>query len=83
MKTRVSLDIDVEGYKQRRDQALQSLALDMAERVRASGREITLEPMPARERRIVHLALADHPQVITQSVGEGESRKVSILLRRQ
>jgi spoIIIJ-associated protein len=54
----------------------------MAERVRASGRSVTLEPMPANERRIVHLALAKDPTVRTSSVGEGESRKVAITVRR-
>ncbi len=83
LKTYVPITLDVEGYKQRRYQALQSLALHMAERVQTTGHEVALEPMPASERRIVHLALADHPDVITQSVGEGESRKISILLRKQ
>ena len=73
--------IDVEGYKQRRFEALQTLALRIAERVRTSKMPFTLEPMPAYERRITHLTLADHPDVTTQSIGEGESRKVVILLR--
>ena len=73
--------IDVEGYKQRRYEALRTLALRMAERVKTSKMPFTLEPMPAYERRIAHLTLADHPDVTTQSVGEGESRKVVVLLR--
>jgi len=73
--------IDVEGYKQRRYEALRTLALRIAERVKASKTPFTLEPMPAYERRITHLTLADHPDVTTQSIGEGESRKVVILLR--
>jgi spoIIIJ-associated protein len=71
--------IDVEGYKQRRSEALQALAVRMAEQVRTRGTPFTLEPMPAYERRIIHLALADHPDVTTQSIGEGELRKVVIL----
>jgi spoIIIJ-associated protein len=47
--------------------------------VAATGRGITLEPMPAAERRIIHLALADHPQVTTQSTGVGTIRKVTVL----
>jgi len=73
--------IDVEGYKQRRYEALRTLALRIAERVKTSKMPFTLEPMPAYERRITHLTLADHPDVTTQSIGEGESRKVVILLR--
>jgi spoIIIJ-associated protein len=80
-QARVPIVIDVEGYKQRRYEALQALAQRMAEQVKARGRPFTLEPMLAYERRIVHLALADDPDVTTESVGEGESRKVVILPR--
>ena len=80
-ETWLPITIDVEGYKQRRYEALQALAWRMAEQVKAKGVPFTLEPMSAYERRIVHLALADHPDVITQSIGDGEARKVSILLK--
>ncbi len=73
-----SIIIDVGGYKQRRCEALQALARRIAGQVEAKGEPFTLEPMPAYERRIVHLTLADHPDVTTQSVGEGEARKVVI-----
>lgn len=82
LKTRVMVNIDVEGYRERRTEVLKGLAVRMADRVKASGRPITLEPMPARERRIVHMTLAEHPDVTTQSVGDGESRKVVIVPRR-
>ena len=71
--------IDVEGYKQRRYQALQVFARQMAEQVNAKKMSFTLEPMPAYERRIIHLALAEHRDVITESIGQGESRRVVIL----
>ncbi len=80
-KDRVPVVIDVEGYKQRRYEALQALAYRMAEQVRTRGRPFTLEPMLAYERRIIHLTLADDPDVTTESVGEGESRKVVIMSR--
>lgn len=70
--------IDVEGYKQRRYQALQNFARDMAERVRLRGAPFTLEPMPPYERRIIHLTLAEHPHVTTESIGQGEDRKIVI-----
>ncbi len=82
-KAWVPIIIDVEGYKQRRYQALQTFAQHMAEQVKAKGEPLTLEPMPAYERRIIHLALADHPDVTTQSVGLGEARKVVILPKEQ
>jgi len=75
--------IDVNGYKQRRYQTLRELAQRMAEQVEASGKTFTLEPMPAYERRIIHLTLAEHPKVTTQSTGIGEARKVAILPREQ
>lgn len=83
LQTRTTIWIDVEGYRKRRWEALQVLAARAAERVRRTGEAVTLEPMPASERRIIHLALQDHSDIITQSIGEGESRKVSISLRRQ
>lgn len=82
-KARVLIVIDVGGYKQRRYEALEALALRVAEQVKARKRPFALEPMPAYERRIVHLALANHPDVITQSVGEGEVRKVVITPKKQ
>jgi spoIIIJ-associated protein len=78
-KARVPIVIDVEGYKKRRYEALQALAHRMAEQVKARGRPFTLEPMMAYERRIIHLALADDPDVTTESVGESQARKVVIM----
>ena len=72
--------IDVEQYKERRSRALESLASRVAERVVASGRPITLEPMPAVERRVIHMALANHPYVTTESSGEGQGRKITVRL---
>ena len=77
------VNVDVERYKRRREESLQGLALRMADRVQQTGRMVTLEPMPAAERRIVHLALAENPEVSTTSVGDGESRKVSIFPSRR
>jgi len=70
--------VDVERYKVRRERFLKQLAQRMAERVQLTHEPVALEPMPAHERRIVHLALRDHPAVTTQSVGEGDSRRVTI-----
>ncbi len=75
----VRVVLDVELYRQRREKALRELAMKVAEKVATSGRAITLEPMPAAERRIIHLTLANHPQVTTQSTGAGNIRKVTVM----
>lgn len=72
------LFIDIGGYRERRRSSLQQLALHLAEQVKLEHRDITLEPMSASERRIIHLALAEHPEVVTHSIGVGEDRKVVI-----
>jgi len=82
-KAKVPIAIDVEGYKQRRYRVLRDLALRLAQKVKSTGQSITLEPMLPDERRVVHLALSVHPDVTTQSYGEGESRKVVIMPRRR
>ncbi len=75
----VPIVIDVESYLVRRRKTLQQLANRMADRVVFSGRRVVMEPMPAQERRIIHMQLRNHAQVYTQSMGEGERRKVVIL----
>lgn len=82
LKAWVPINVDIAGYKQRRYESLRNLALRLAEQVKRNRRLIMLEPMPADERRIIHLALTDHPDVTTQSMGEGEMRKVAILLKK-
>ena len=77
----VPIVIDVEGYKQRRYERLQALAWRLAEQVKVRKVPFTLAPMLAYERRIIHLALADHPDITTESIGEGESRRVVIRLK--
>jgi spoIIIJ-associated protein len=74
--------VDVENYRVRRLHALESLANRVAEDVVRTGRAQAMEPMPADERRLVHIALRNHPKVTTQSVGEGERRRVTVVLRR-
>ena len=71
--------LDIEGYRRRREQMLVDMAREIAQEVRASGDVITLEPMPAHERRIIHLTLETEGGVRTESVGSGENRQVEIL----
>jgi spoIIIJ-associated protein len=75
----VQLVIDVEGFRERREKQLIQMAKRMADQVAKSGRRQTLEPMPSAERRIIHIALRDHPDVATESTGEDPHRKVTII----
>lgn len=75
----VQLTVDVEGYRSRREKQLIQMAKRMAEQVAKNGKRQTLEPMPSEERRIIHIALRDHPDVTTESTGEDPYRKVMIL----
>lgn len=77
----VAIVIDVEGYRARREQQLRQLARRMAQQTIERGRSMSLEPMPPNERRIIHIELREHPEVYTESVGEGDRRKVTIFLR--
>jgi len=76
--TRTGFVVDVNGHRAKRAESLRKLALRMADQTVQTGRTVAMEPMPPAERRIVHLALRDHPSVTTQSVGEGDRRKVTI-----
>lgn len=80
---RPPLTVDVEGYKQRQCEALRTLAWRIAEQVKVSGESVALEPMTAFDRRIIHLVLADDTEVVTESIGEGEARRVVILPKGQ
>jgi spoIIIJ-associated protein len=75
----VQLVIDVEGYRDRRKKQLIQMATRLAEQVMKSGKRLSLEPMPSAERRIIHIALRDHPEVKTESTGEEPHRKVTIV----
>jgi len=71
--------VDVEGYRGRREQQLREIADRAAARVVETGKMLQLEPMPALERRWIHLALRNHPAVGTQSIGEEPNRRVVVV----
>ena len=73
--------VDVEDYRGRRERQLRDLANRAATRVVETGKMLQLEPMPALERRWVHLTLRDHPNVATQSIGEEPNRRVVLVPR--
>jgi spoIIIJ-associated protein len=81
-KHRMRISIDAENYRERREENLRSLALRVAQQVRNYRRSIALEAMPPHERRIVHIALADSKDISTESIGEGDERRVVISLKR-
>ena len=75
----VQLTVDVEGFRARREKQLRQMAQRMADQAIKMGRRVTLEPMSAAERRIVHMELQGHPAVLTESTGEEPRRKVTIV----
>jgi len=77
----IPLQIDVQHYRQRREEEIRKLARRIAEQVVSTGRKQVLEPMPPNERRIVHLELRDNPNVETESSGEDPRRKVTVRLK--
>jgi spoIIIJ-associated protein len=78
---RVHLVVDVDGFKARREKSLRRLARRMAEQAISTDRTVVLEPMPPHERRIIHLVLRENPHVTTESVGDRDRRKVTIIPR--
>jgi spoIIIJ-associated protein len=75
----VQVIVDVQGYRTRHERQLRQMAQRMADQAVKAGRRQVLEPMPASDRRIIHLELRDHPGVTTQSVGDEPTRKVTII----
>lgn len=75
----VRVNVDVGGYKRRRDDRLRTHAKKIAAQVRKRGEPIELEPMSAAERRVVHMAVADDPEVASESTGEGRERRVVLM----
>lgn len=79
----IRVALDVEQYRQRREDSLREMADRVANRVSQTGRSITLEPMPPSDRRVIHLYLDGREGIRTESVGYGESRKIQIIAERE
>jgi spoIIIJ-associated protein len=73
------VNVDAEGYRSRRDDSLAAMAKRLGKQAMTDGKIITFEPMPPRDRRVVHLALAKLEGVVTRSEGDGDSRRVQII----
>lgn len=74
------ITLDINGYKEGRKNELMEMAMDIAKKVRRTKKAVILEPMSAFERRIIHLKLAEQPDIVTESIGEEPERKVVIRL---
>ena len=74
----IFIDLDIAGYKERKIKYLKELAKSVADEVALTKKEKILEPMPAYERRIIHLELASRPDVTTESIGKEPKRRVVI-----
>jgi spoIIIJ-associated protein len=78
MGEEIFLDLDIGGYKEKKIKYLKELARSVADEVALTKKERILEPMPAYERRIIHLELASRPDVTTESIGKEPKRRVVI-----
>ena len=78
VKDRIKLILDIENYREKREKILEELAEKVAKTVLRNGKDITLEPMSAYERKIIHSKLQENSKIETYSIGEGENRRVVI-----
>ena len=78
---KISVLLDIENYKEKREKTLQELAIKVAKTVERTKKRVTLEPMQAYERKIIHAALQNSTKVKTESIGEEPRRRVEISLK--
>jgi spoIIIJ-associated protein len=78
---KIRLVLDVEDYRKKREQSLESLALRLSDKVKQTRKNVVMRPMSSQERRIVHTVLQEDPQVVTYSMGDEPNRKVVISLK--
>mgnify|MGYP000991452743 CR=1 FL=1 len=78
---KIRVVLDVEDYRKKREQSLESLALRLSDKVKQPRKNVVMRPMSSQERRIVHTVLQEDPQVVTYSMGDEPNRKVVISLK--
>ena len=83
IENKVRIILDISGYKEKRKKVLEELADKISKTVIKTGKKVTLEPMPAYERKIIHSRLQNNKKVITESVGEEPHRKIIVDLKRK
>lgn len=81
--TRVKVTLDIENYRLRQEEKIKSIAEKAAAQVRKTGKLFRMEPMPSKDRRLVHMLLKDDPELETVSEGEGPFRKIIIKPRKK
>jgi spoIIIJ-associated protein len=79
IKDAAPISLETESYRARRRQQLHRMALSMGEKAKREHKPVRLEPMPPRDRRVVHLALKDDPMITTRSAGDGIMRSIEIV----
>lgn len=79
----IKVILDIENYRDKRENTLTDLAVKVASKVKKTGKFQILEPMNPFERRIIHMALQNDPRIVTKSEGAGNLKKVKIYLRRR
>ncbi len=82
VEDRIRLILDVEDYRKKREESLESLALRLSDKVKNTQKNVVMRPMSSQERRIVHTILQEDPQVVTYSMGDEPNRKVVIALKK-
>lgn len=75
---KITFSVDIDGYKKNRLEYLKNLALGAVERAKRENTYVVLEPMSPSDRRIIHIELSKNKDITTESIGEGENRRVSI-----
>lgn len=78
ISTKINFTIDVNNYRKEKNESIEKLATEMAEQCLAEKKEMVLRPMSAYERRLIHIELAKNTKITTESIGEGENRRVVI-----
>lgn len=79
---KIRLVLDVEDYRKKREESLESLALRLSDKVKNTQKNVVMRPMSSQERRIVHTVLQEDPQIVTYSMGDEPNRKVVISLKK-
>lgn len=79
---KIRLILDVEDYRKKREESLESLAIRLSEKVKKTQKNVVMRPMSSQERRIVHTVLQEDPQIVTYSMGDEPNRKVVISLKK-
>lgn len=82
IEEKIRVVLDISGYKEKRKKVLEELADKISKTVIKTGKKVTLEPMPAYERKIIHSRLQNNKKVITESVGEEPHRKIIVELKK-